>query len=684
MVMMIIFKKSTSFFILVLAILSYSYVVRSHSQLNQYIENIIDSNYEQLVNHADMVRNSQEYSDIYSSGDIMPGSLTEEGHLPSYECQHDNRKLKFKSTTKNSDSNSNSNINNNSQFLQKSNNDQLGQLDYNELKQQVDETKIDSIRVGFDTSAIYNKTDKYACYSVGQTISIDDGTVPCDNITDSCVYTCDANDILNDQLAGLIQNAIIKTISNVLSSLISVERVQGPLKLRPVYVNNECDYKYYIPDKYITTGIENTDLLLFITARPSAKKSTIAYALACSFPIYDLDAKFFGRPTAATINFNPRYFQAMILNPNPFLFREYIRVGLHEATHALGFSQLFYDSFVDSNGKRFESPIKVVQMTGTTPNGQSYSVSKKAISTPSIVQFVREHYNCQSISHQFVEDYGQTGTAMSHWEKRTVGEEYMLGYVQPVFPITNLTLSLLKDTGWYYPNTSYAEPLMWGKKLGCDWFDSCTPKSWNYTGYFCGASPNGKSCTPTRVGKGVCKVYSYVKDLNPEDQHFTNPKYGGYDSVANYCPFSDVMPNGADNTMFCVDEGNQKFADSSIGENYGQESRCFEFKTPSSSVSQACWTYRCSSERKLQVKLKTGWATCNYDNEVVTIDGISLICPAKFYPCDFTSIPLDFVEIDVTPTPSSNANSNILVDNWIRNLSFVLLSSFILFTKFII
>ena len=45
----------------------------------------------------------------------------------------------------------------------------------------------------------------------------------------------------------------------------------------------------------------------------------------------------------------------------------------------------------------------------------------------------------------------------------------------PVY--SNVTLALLEDTGWYLPEYSLAEPLKWGKNLGCDFvLKSC--KEW--------------------------------------------------------------------------------------------------------------------------------------------------------------------------------------------------------------
>ena len=40
--------------------------------------------------------------------------------------------------------------------------------------------------------------------------------------------------------------------------------------------------------------------------------------------------------------------------------------------------------------------------------------------------------------------------------------------------VSRLTLAVLEDTGWYEPNYDMADPLSWGKGLGCDFVNkSC-------------------------------------------------------------------------------------------------------------------------------------------------------------------------------------------------------------------
>jgi hypothetical protein len=39
--------------------------------------------------------------------------------------------------------------------------------------------------------------------------------------------------------------------------------------------------------------------------------------------------------------------------------------------------------------------------------------------------------------------------------------------------LTNITLSVFEDSGWYKPNYSFAEDTLWGKNQGCKFLKKC-------------------------------------------------------------------------------------------------------------------------------------------------------------------------------------------------------------------
>ncbi len=54
----------------------------------------------------------------------------------------------------------------------------------------------------------------------------------------------------------------------------------------------------------------------------------------------------------------------------------------------------------------------------------------------------------------------------------------MTGMMPPNPLMSNFTLNLLKDTGWYNVDFQKSEVFLWGKGLGCNFFnDKCDPKN---------------------------------------------------------------------------------------------------------------------------------------------------------------------------------------------------------------
>ena len=89
-----------------------------------------------------------------------------------------------------------------------------------------------------------------------------------------------------------------------------------------------------------------------------------------------------------------------------------------------------------------------------------YQVNKTAhlLVTPRVRREVRRHFKCSSLEGGELEDQGDLGTAMTHWEKRLFGDEAMTGNHQQLElegkiwredqPISRISLAVLQDSGW--------------------------------------------------------------------------------------------------------------------------------------------------------------------------------------------------------------------------------------------
>lgn len=62
---------------------------------------------------------------------------------------------------------------------------------------------------------------------------------------------------------------------------------------------------------------------------------------------------------------------------------------------------------------------------------------------------MRNHYGCPTAWGAPLENNGGAGTAGSHWERLTFGNEAMTGSEFPDSVFTVFTFKLLEGTGWY-------------------------------------------------------------------------------------------------------------------------------------------------------------------------------------------------------------------------------------------
>ena len=80
----------------------------------------------------------------------------------------------------------------------------------------------------------------------------------------------------------------------------------------------------------------------------------------------------------------------------------------------------------------------------------------------------KKHFNCNDIHGLPLEYSGGEGSARYHWEATIMGYDFMTPRVSQHMLVTNITLALFEDTGWYKPDYSLAVDMWWGKARGCD------------------------------------------------------------------------------------------------------------------------------------------------------------------------------------------------------------------------
>lgn len=120
---------------------------------------------------------------------------------------------------------------------------------------------------------------------------------------------------------------------------------------------------------------------------------------------------------------------------------------MHELFHVIGFSAQLYDKFPAGN------PFKEV-------NKIQYLSSEK------INKEISAHYNCANGLGMPLEDQDGSNVS-SHWERKVVGNEFMIASSKKGSYVSNISLALMDSTGWYTVNYDYAEPTTWGQAGSC-------------------------------------------------------------------------------------------------------------------------------------------------------------------------------------------------------------------------
>ena len=173
-------------------------------------------------------------------------------------------------------------------------------------------------------------------------------------------------------------------------------------------------------------------------------------------------------------------------------------VFLHEFTHILGFTEsiLSYKGLlITKNVTRIEG----------NPKNKTLFIGNKAIETAS------SYFNCNKIEGiELDSNSNSEKLPNSHWNARILLGDYMIsGKYYPEQVISEITLALLEDLGWYKINYYTGGLMRFGKNKGCEFLEKdCIKSDGNdvvssFPNEFC--SPNSFStCSSGRLSRGYC------------------------------------------------------------------------------------------------------------------------------------------------------------------------------------
>ena len=399
-------------------------------------------------------------------------------------------------------------------------------------------------------------------------------------------------DAENAAKIDFIKNEVLPRTADFWSNALSVVPVNGRLRISAAELESRlfCGDSEFseVPSEHISTGIEDADLILYVSGTPSSRfcsGTTLAVAVACNFDQFD-------RPTAGAINV---CLDQIVVEDDgtasDAIIQDNVDVAIHEVAHVLGHSSNSYRFFWDSETglERTVRPFSTRTVTcvddierslilpdestmkfSQAANGQRYA----SIVTPKVRAIARNQFDCQSLEGAKLENQptGSDSCTGDHWDEHDYYPEALSGVISPTTNIlSHLTLALFEDSGWYQANYTMGGNNPWGLGAGCPFveepcvtMDPTTGASVlpEYSkGYFC-LEGSERGCSPALTHKLACTVIDYFyilpRSLPPEHfQYFMEEPTKGGPRQADFCPLFGSTYGGLDaEGLACEDTAN--------------------------------------------------------------------------------------------------------------------------------
>jgi len=258
------------------------------------------------------------------------------------------------------------------------------------------------------------------------------------------------------------------------------------------------------------------------------------------------------------------------------------------------------------------------------------------ISTPTVLQVVRNHFDCQRLTGARLDNYPASRSCFgSHLDERFYfGDDFtpLSDRSKQAFVFSPLSLALLEDSSWYKANFTKATTSSYGHGAGCGFLkgdcvvDGKVP---DYSkGFFCSDLPSlsdeASGCDYSHAFKAACDVTTGVHSPTVlELSYFPNqPDWGSLNADVDFCPMKSK------NLVSCSDVAGTV---SLAGEVYGSNSKCFETDQRHS----ACLESYCNKEnQRIEIIVEGKIFRCDYDGQILDLGlGYLIECPRLAIAC---------------------------------------------------
>ena len=375
----------------------------------------------------------------------------------------------------------------------------------------------------------------------------------------------------------------------------------------------------------VKTGVE-ADIIIF----PVFSDKLVDGIEAAASPMYTLPSN--KRPFAGVVMLNKKNYDFAKFNSENYL----VMLLFHELSHVLAFSDSLFPTFVGVTNP----------MTDKKVNG----VDRKFLSTPKVVETAKKYFGCSSLTGVELENQGGEGTALGHWESRIMLGDYMIGADYGETVISEITLAVFEDSGWYKVNYYTGGLFRYGKNKGCSFLQEKCVKSDTEVlsgNEFC-LKATEPVCLSCRTGRGICYLTTHTS-IPTAYQYFSTATTGGYEP-SDYCPVAYAKSDEAYYYPTSCKIGKSDSFPNELGQVIGDESVCMMSSlTPKTGsgldeyrnkMRAMCYPIKCNTSSKT-VTLKVGSTTveCAKEGGNTTVEGYDgeVYCPDYNLVCTGTT-----------------------------------------------
>jgi hypothetical protein len=310
---------------------------------------------------------------------------------------------------------------------------------------------------------------------------------------------------------------------------------------------------------------------------------------------------------------------------------DFFHVLTHELFHILGFSSSLYPFWLNhSTSEIYGSSLP---LTTITERGITHSVLHTPILHKyAISKFGKETYFGSVPAGLILEDYQKRGTFLSHPEATLYLPDFMVGLAAPRQEITDLSLAVLQDTGWYEVNYSLSKFLLYGHgpSMGRGLLSALPdgiPRLVFPPHYQCNLNERLK-CSWDRRSIGSCgsaplNCSGLNNSAQCETSWYTDPNNTGLVSMHQLVSY--IFPNMIEGNI--CQNGDMSGSKFSYYETRGPTSFCYEF-VPDTQYSPICLDTTCNDNLRLTLTFQGNRTVlCERENNIVQYDRFKIMCP---------------------------------------------------------